>query len=62
MSSDTYSPEDLLPIGEAAKALGVTVQTIRRWESTGKISAVRTLGGQRRFRRADIEAAKQAVA
>jgi molybdopterin-binding protein len=34
-------------IGEAAKALGVRVETIRRWERDGKLTTTRTRGGQR---------------
>jgi molybdopterin-binding protein len=34
-------------IGEAAAALGVRVETLRRWERAGKISTIRTEGGQR---------------
>ena len=47
-----------VPIGEAARALGVSVATLRRWESTGKITAVRTPGDQRRFPVAEIERVK----
>jgi excisionase family DNA binding protein len=36
-------------IGEAAKALGVSTATVRRWEDSGKITATRSLGGQRRY-------------
>lgn len=50
--------DDLLPIGDAARILGVSVPTIRRWEAEGKLTGSRTLGGQRRFRRADLEAVK----
>lgn len=39
--SDTYR------IGEAAAALGVRVETLRRWERDGKLSTARTEGGQR---------------
>jgi molybdopterin-binding protein len=35
-------------IGEAASLLGVRVETLRRWESEGKIRVTRTEGGQRR--------------
>ncbi|HEY6678160.1 MAG TPA: helix-turn-helix transcriptional regulator [Actinomycetota bacterium] len=35
-------------IGEAAGLLGVRVETLRRWESEGKIRVTRTEGGQRR--------------
>ncbi len=44
-----------LTIGEAARILGVSVETLRRWDADGKIDAVRTPGGQRRFVRADVE-------
>jgi excisionase family DNA binding protein len=56
ISRDTQSEQDFLPIGEAARLLGVSVETVRRWDNAGKIPSVRTLGGQRRFRRADIAA------
>jgi molybdopterin-binding protein len=39
--SDSYR------IGEAARLLGVRVETLRRWERDGKIRTVRTSGGQR---------------
>jgi len=54
--------EDLLPIGDAARLLGVSVPTIRRWQAEGKIVGTRTLGGQRRFARAEIERVKNASA
>jgi molybdopterin-binding protein len=34
-------------IGEAARLLGVRVETLRRWERDGKIRTARTSGGQR---------------
>jgi excisionase family DNA binding protein len=49
-------PDELIPIGQAARIASVSVDTIRRWESIGKIAAVRTAGGQRRFRRGDVDA------
>jgi molybdopterin-binding protein len=39
--TDTYR------IGEAAKTLGVRVETLRRWERDGKLRTTRTAGGQR---------------
>ncbi|WP_028472992.1 MerR family transcriptional regulator [Nocardioides alkalitolerans] len=55
-STDTYDSQadELLSIGDTARQLGVSVATIRRWESDGKISGSRTAGGQRRFPRSEI--------
>ena len=44
-----------LPIGEVARILNVSVDTIRRWEGEGKIEATRTPGQQRRFARAEVD-------
>jgi len=41
--------ERLIGIGEAAQALGVSITTLRRWEATGKLSAIHTAGGHRRY-------------
>jgi molybdopterin-binding protein len=41
-------------IGEAAKALGVRVETLRRWEGDGKLVTHRTQGGQRLVSAAEI--------
>ncbi|MBP0016496.1 MAG: helix-turn-helix domain-containing protein, partial [Cyanobacteria bacterium SBLK] len=38
---------NLISVSEAAKLLGVSTKTIRRWEADGKIKAVRTEGGHR---------------
>jgi excisionase family DNA binding protein len=48
----------LMQVREAARALGVSENTIRRWEQRGLIPAVRLPSGVRRFRPEDIEAAK----
>jgi molybdopterin-binding protein len=34
-------------IGQAAAAIGVRVETLRRWERDGKLTTVRSEGGQR---------------
>lgn len=46
--------DDLLQIGDAAKLRGVSIDTLRRWEKANKITAVRTEGGHRRYRVADL--------
>ena len=38
-----------LKIGQAAKVLGVSIDTLRRWEKAGKIKAIRTPGGTRLY-------------
>jgi len=50
MPSNTY-----VRIGQAAQLAGVSIDTLRRWESEGKLTAARSLGGQRSYRVADTE-------
>lgn len=38
-----------LTVGQVAELFGVTVPTVRRWADEGKLTASRTLGGDRRF-------------
>ena len=45
---------DLLTPGEVATLFRVNPKTVTRWARSGKITAVRTLGGHRRFRASDI--------
>jgi excisionase family DNA binding protein len=40
---------------EAADTLGVSVSSLRRWETEGKLKAIRTPGGQRRYLLTEIE-------
>lgn len=53
---DAQNPSASVRIGEAARLLEVSPDTIRRWCDAGKLHCTRTLGGQRRIRRADVEA------
>lgn len=47
---------DFLQIGDAADYVGVSTQTLRRWDKDGQLSAVRRPGSKYRFyRRADLE-------
>ena len=43
-----------LRIGEAAELLGVTVDTLRRWEADGRLPVQRSGGGQRLVSIADV--------
>lgn len=40
-------PSDHVRIGRAAEMLGVTVDTLRRWSEDGRLTVVRSEGGQR---------------
>jgi len=44
----------VLRIGQAAELLGVSVETLRRWGDAGRISLVRSPGGQRRVALAEV--------
>ena len=50
-------PDELLTVSEAAELAQVSVGTIINWANAGKLATKRTLGGHRRFRRADVEQA-----
>jgi excisionase family DNA binding protein len=45
----------LLGIGDAAKYLGVSIDTIRRWEKKGRIESFRSPGGHRYFQKAELD-------
>lgn len=47
---------DLITSGDAARILGASTKTVRRWAESGHLPVVRTPGGHRRFRRSDVEA------
>jgi excisionase family DNA binding protein len=47
--------ERLMTPGEVAAMFRVDPKTVTRWVKAGKLSCVRTLGGHRRFRRAEVE-------
>lgn len=47
--------ESLLSIGDSADFLGVSVDTLRRWEKREKIIAYRSPGGHRYFKKSDLE-------
>jgi excisionase family DNA binding protein len=49
----------LMQVRQAARALGVHENTIRRWEDRGLLRAVRLPSGVRRFRVEDVEALRE---
>ncbi len=51
---DLPAPEQLLTPSEVAALFRVNPKTVTRWARAGKITAIRTLGGHRRFRASEI--------
>ncbi len=41
------APTTFLRVGQAAEMLGVSIETLRRWELDGRLTMNRTKGGQR---------------
>jgi len=48
------SPDSLLTPSEVATMFRVDPKTVTRWAKAGKISAIRTLGGHRRFHESEV--------
>jgi excisionase family DNA binding protein len=48
--------ERLLKPGEVASLFRVDTKTLRGWANAGKITAVRTRGGHRRYRESEVRA------
>ncbi len=51
---EAHDDETLLTPSEVAAMFRVNPKTVTRWARAGKISAIRTLGGHRRFRASEI--------
>jgi len=54
--AENENRDHLLPPSEVAQMFRVNPKTVPRWARAGKITAIRTLGGHRRFRAAEVEA------
>ena len=52
----TTRPDDgeLLTPAEVGKLFRVDPKTVTRWAKSGKLSSIRTLGGHRRYRAAEV--------
>jgi molybdopterin-binding protein len=48
-------PQERLSIGEAARAIGVSADTLRRWERAGKLRTTRDSANRRQVTRAEVE-------
>jgi excisionase family DNA binding protein len=54
MSSRNADADALLTPSEVAALFRVDPKTVTRWAKAGKIGSIRTLGGHRRFREAEV--------
>jgi excisionase family DNA binding protein len=53
--------EELLTPSEVAAMFHVNPKTVTRWARSGKISAIRTLGGHRRFRADEVRRLRDGI-
>jgi excisionase family DNA binding protein len=56
MSQINRQPEVLLTPAEVATIFRVDPKTVTRWAKAGKLTAIRTLGGHRRYRQSEVQA------
>jgi excisionase family DNA binding protein len=54
MSGQRTDTDSLLTPSEVASLFRVDPKTVTRWAKAGKLSAVRTLGGHRRYRESEV--------
>ncbi len=54
MSIDGQNYEKLLTPAEVAGMFRVDPKTVTRWAKAGKLTAIRTLGGHRRYRQSEV--------
>ena len=54
-NDDVDAPEQLLTPSEVAAMFRVNPKTVTRWARAGKLTAIRTLGGHRRFKVSEIK-------
>ena len=47
--------EVLLTPAEVARLFRVDPKTVTRWAKAGKLTAIRTLGGHRRYRKSEVQ-------
>jgi excisionase family DNA binding protein len=61
MSQSNFAPlissnqEKLLTPAEVAALFRVDPKTVTRWAKAGKLSAIRTLGGHRRYKESEVK-------
>jgi excisionase family DNA binding protein len=53
-STTAVEADELLTPAEVATMFRVDPKTVTRWARNGKLDSVRTLGGHRRYRKAEV--------
>lgn len=53
---DQANSKRMVSIGEASEYLGVSIDTLRRWEKKGRINPLRSPGGHRYYLKDDLDA------
>ncbi len=61
MSAQRADSDSLLTPSEVASMFRVDPKTVTRWAKAGKLSAVRTLGGHRRYRESEVRTLLEGV-
>ncbi|MFM2127356.1 MAG: hypothetical protein RL287_834 [Actinomycetota bacterium] len=56
-----FEQEVLLTPAEVAKVFRVDPKTVTRWAKAGKITAIRTLGGHRRYRQSEVQSLLKSI-
>jgi excisionase family DNA binding protein len=59
VNSQPLKAERLLTPAEVAVLFRVDPKTVTRWSKQGRLSSIRTLGGHRRYREAEVRALLQ---
>lgn len=55
MPADRIDSEVLMTPAEVAAIFRVDPKTVTRWAKAGKLTAIRTLGGHRRYRQSEVQ-------
>lgn len=54
-NTETSAQTTKLSIGKASEYLGISIDTLRRWEKKGRVNAYRSPGGHRYFEKSDLD-------
>ena len=61
MSNEQTDADKLLTPAEVAAMFRVNAKTVTRWARSGRLSAIKTMGGHRRYRLSEVRRAVEAI-